>query len=318
MIMEGQGQLRAAADQAQSSAASPRCEFQWVERGAAEQLAQLSGLLRWRGFDIEFAVDGLLGVDGRLDAPSLAMLSADLRQLVLRHFADELLQALQAGPLAELTLFSLQWHDEPLAMRGEFEFLLRREGLRGFSRGRLGILDQEGRAQWVNALGAHGWAVPPSLSTVPGHLHLGLARLLPEELAGLEVGDLVWVEEAEISPTGLRARFVPHEAHAGAYLVSIKRSDMARTEPAPARLAAQGAPVTDGPSDGLVTLSVTSPEVRVQRSWLQGAVQRQSLPQPVLSLPWQMGVTGCAPSHGGQLVVVARRLGLRLTCVPSA
>ena len=321
MMMDGQDALRPdaqAADapfgaDAEDPAGLEACDFQWVDRGAPEQRAHLTGQLRWRGFDLGFAADGLLGVDGRLATTHLSALPADMQELVLHHFAQEFMDLLKSGPLADMALLSLQWHEAPLPMDGEFDFQLRRDGVAGFTRGRLTVLDPAGRSQLLDALAALGWPLPHEIGMVRVHLQVGHMSLSPEELAGLEVGDLVWLEDAELAPAGLRVRVVSHEDGAAARFAWIKRSAMVRQSDSTAALVEDVASRPTAASDALIARPVVSPAMKVQRAWLQGTEPLQSLPQPVLSMCWQMGAADDAPTYEGQLVVVGRRLGLRLT-----
>lgn len=313
MTMGSEGVWRTAAVQTQAAGlhnSLAAWNFQWVEESAPEQWAQVTGQLRWRGFDIGFAVDGLLGVDGRLAAPSLATMPPDLQHLVLHHFAGECLQPLRHGPLADMTLVSLQWHEDPLPMEGEFEFTLKRAELSRFSRGRLTVFHEAGRQQLLNALTAVVWPVPLGLSAVNGRLQIGSVCLPPNECASLEVGDLVWLDDAEIAPSGLRAQFIPVDSANAPCGVWIKRSVMTLQ---PSAMVAQ-ARVEDATAEAPVTLNATSPDLSVQRAWLQGAVPQQSLARTALALRWQLR-DGARVRYEGQLIVVGRRLGLRLTRV---
>lgn len=313
MMVDGKGVLRTAADLAQAAGLQGRMaawNFQWVEESAPEQWAHVTGQMRWRGFDIGFAVDGLLGVDGRLAAPSLATMPPDLQHLVLQHFAAECLRPLKGGPLADMTLVSLQWHEDPLPMEGEFEFTLKRAELSRFSRGRLTVFHEAGRQQLLNALAALVWPVPLGLSTVNGHLQIGSVCLPPNECASLEVGDLVWLDDAEIAPTGLRAQFIPVDPANAPRRVWLKRSAMTLQ---PSAMVAQ-ARVEDASAEAPVTLKATSPDLSVQRAWLQGAMPQQSLAHTALALRWQLRDRGRV-RYEGQLTVVGRRLGLRVSQV---
>jgi hypothetical protein len=310
LMMQSEGVLRPPAIAAQTTGALAAWDFQWVDAGAPEQLAHVTGQLRWRGFELGFAVDGLLGVDGRLAGPGLAAMPPDLQQLVLKHFADECLLSFKGTPLADMSLLSLQWHEDPLPMEGEFEFTVRRAELQRSSRGRLTVFEQAGRLQLINALASLQWPMPLALSTVSGRLHIGSASLMPEECADLEVGDLVWLDDAELAPSGLRAQFIPaHESGAPCW-VWIKRSSVLR-QAASAAVASWPNQASRAPA---AFFTVTSPEVTVQRSWFQGAITEQRLAQTALALPWQL----CAEAgvrFEGQLLVVGRRLGLRVTTV---
>lgn len=311
MMRDGEDVLRAAAEAAHASGLQCNVaawDFQWVKDGAAEQWAQVTGQLRWRGFDIAFSMDGLMGVDGRLAAPSLATIPPDLQHLVLQHFAGECLQELQGGPLADITLVSLQWHEDPLPMEGEFEFTLKRAELSLFSRGRLKVFDAAGRRELLNTLASLRWPVPHGLSTVYGLLQIGSAHLSAEECAALEVGDLVWLDDAEVAPMGLRAQFLPTQEVDAACLVWVKRSTLSRPlavqQAAPLREQARSRPG--------VLLKATSFEMAVQRGWLQGGMAQQSMAKTALALTWQLCDDG-RTRFEGQLLVVGRRLGLRVT-----
>jgi hypothetical protein len=312
MMMDGEGVLRPPADAARSVDLQGKpalWEFQWVNDGAPCQSAHVTGQLRWRGFEIGFSVDGMLGLDGRLAASSLASVPPEFQQLVLQHFADECLQSLRSSPLADMTLVSLQWHEEPFALEGEFEFTLKRTELLRLSRGRLTVFDEAGRRQLIDALAAVRWPVPHSLSMLNGRLQIGSVRLSPEEYAGLEVGDLVWLDDAEVAPSGLRARFLPANEAEAACFVWCKRSTLSLQKPA-VQILPQGIG-TDEPGFNFVAIS---PEVTVQRSWMQGAVPQQPIARPVMSIVWQLVSEGQGRCEG-QLIVVGRRLGLRLTRV---
>lgn len=313
MTMGGEGVWRTAADQVQAAGLHDGLavwDFQWVEESAPEQWAQVTGRLRWRGFDIGFALDGLLGVDGRLAAPSLATIPAGLQHLVLQHFAAECLLPLKGGPLADMTLVSLQWHETPLPMEGEFEFMLKRAELSRFSRGRLTVFHEAGRQQLLNALAALRWPVPHGLSTVNGRLQIGAVHLTPDECASLEVGDLVWLDDAEVAPTGLRAQFMPIDSADAPCWLWIKRSVM--TLQSSAMVGRER--VEDAAAEAAMTLTATSPDLSVQRAWLQGAMPQQSLTRTALALMWQLR-DGARVRYEGQLIVVGRRLGLRVARV---
>jgi hypothetical protein len=303
----------AAADSSASAGVSVPWAFQWVDHGAPEQLAHLTGQLRWRGFDLGFAVDGLLGVDGRLTAPSLALIPSHLQQVVLTHFAHECLQTLASGSLADMTLTSVDWHEDPLPMQGEFEFTLRRPEAVGTSRGRLTVFDEAGRMQLMNALASLQWPLPAPLANVAGRLQLGTVCLTPDELAGLDLGDLVWIDDAELSPNGLRGQFQANDEEAGC-TAWLKRSLMTR-DALPAVVSIDNTNdngAVSAPGAAMLTLAVKSPEIAVARSWLQCAQPVQRLRRPVLATTWEV----CQGAHAvceGRLVVVARRLGLRVT-----
>ena len=312
MIMEGEGVLRTAAGGSPSIGllgALSAWEFQWSPQGAPEQRAHVTGQLRWRGFDIGFAADGLLGVDGRLAAPSVANMPPHLQQLVLQHFADDCFLPLKGSPLGDLTLVSLQWHEEPLPMEGEFEFTLKRAELTRVSRGRLTVRDKAGRLQLINALASLQWPTPLGLSVVSGHLRIGSVSLTAEEQASVDVGDLVWLDDAEVSPLGLKALFVQEQSADSGCPVWIKRSTMRKQ-----KAVAGGANNFDAELDGVCAWHANSPQVTVQRSWLQSAIPEQSLAQTALKMTWRLG-QGEHVHFEGDLIVIGRRLGLRVTRV---
>jgi hypothetical protein len=295
-------------------------DFHWVDQAVPEPSAHLTGMLRWRGFDVGFAIDGLLGIDGRLAAPSLATLEPHLQQLVLHHFADECLRTFAAGPLAGVELTSAHWHEEPLPMQGEFEFTVRRPGARGVSRGRLTVFGEDGRGPLMDALASLRWPLPAPLRQVAGRLHVGSAYLMPDELAGIDLGDLVWIDDAELSPSGLR---VHCRADGGASQAAwVKRGVMTRDalqQPAAGGIQGDGgrADAGDGgaaPQAAATALAVKSAALPVARSWLQGAEAVQRLPQPALAMVWEAWQGGRAVFEG-RLAVVGRRLGLRVTRV---
>jgi hypothetical protein len=131
-------------------------------------------------------------------------------------------------------------------------------------------------------------------------------QLTLEELAGLEPGDLVWIDDAELSPLGLRAQFYSHE-DATTCAAWIKRSLMTRDTLQSATL---NHPSQVG-TTGLTTLAVKSPPLSVARVWLTGAQPLQRLPQSVLALTWQ-AQHNKRVAFEGQLIVIGRRLGLRV------
>lgn len=318
MKLETEGGGRSPAALPPSFARPGSWDFQWVDQAAPEPLAHLTGTLRWRGFDVGFAVDGLLGIDGRLAPPSLATLEPHLQQLVLHHFADECLRTFSAGPLAGVELTSVNWHEEPLPMQGEFEFTVRRPGARGVSRGRLTVFGDEGRGQLMDALASLRWPLPAALRHVAARLQVGTVCLMPDELAGIDLGDLVWIDDAELSPSGLRVHCLVDDGLGGASCAAwVKRGVMARD-------ALQQA-VGGGPGDGsraggedvspaATALAVKSAGMRVSRAWLEGAEPVQRLPQPALAMGWEAWLGGRAVFEG-RLAVVGRRLGLRVTRV---
>lgn len=315
---EGGGQVPAASSP--SFARPGAWDFQWIDQPVPESLAHLTGTLRWRGFDVGFAVDGLLGIDGRLAAPSLATLEPHLQQLVLHHFADECLRTFSAGPLAGVELASAHWHEEPLPMQGEFEFTVRRPGARGVSRGRLTVFGEEGRGQLMDALASLRWRLPVALRHLVARLHVGTVCLMSDELAGIDLGDLVWIDDAELSPSGLR---VHCRADDGAGRAAwVKRGVMTRDA---LQQAVGGGVQGDGSRVGGVEappqsptataeLAVKSLGMPVARSWLQGVEPVQRLPQPALAMVWEAWLGGRAVFEG-RLAVVGRRLGLRVTRV---
>jgi hypothetical protein len=291
----------------QAMVTAKQWDFQWADQTAPEALAQVVGRLRWRGFELGFALDGLLGLDGRLATPSLATLPAHLQQLVLHHFAAECLKTLAMGPFSDLALVSLQWHEDPLPMEGEFGFTLRRRGVRGSSLGALTVFNDDGRVQLIRALASQGWPLPGVLANVVGQLQIGTVPLTPDELSGLEPGDLVWIDDAELSALGLRAQFSSHE-DASACAALIKRSVMTRDALQSATL---NHPSQVG-TTGMTTLVVKSPLLSVARVWLTGAQPLQRLPQTALALTWQAQHNKQVVFEG-QLIVIGRRLGLRVT-----
>jgi hypothetical protein len=313
MMMEGEGVLRTVSSGAPASGLSDALsawEFQWAPKGASEQWAHVTGQLRWRGFDLGFSADGLLGVDGRLSAPSVATLPAHLQQVVLQHFADECFSPLKGSPLGDMSLLSLQWHDDPLPMEGEFEFTLKRTELARVSRGRLTVFDRAGRMQLINTLASLQWPLPQDLSFVRGSLQIGSVLLSTEQCNGLEVGDLVWLDDAEVAPSGLRALFTSPDEPDTACFTWIKRSQMLWQ--------CNAAGVASSPEgvsgDATVFLKAISPEFTVQRAWCQGVLRHAPMAQTALSLPWQLSHEGQARCEG-QLRVVGRRMGLRVTRV---
>jgi hypothetical protein len=300
-----------------ASTADDRWSFQWVDAPLSGASAHVSGQLRWRGIDLSFMADGLRGIDGRLAAPSMQSLSASLQQLVLAHFAAECLQALAHGPLADLELVSIEWHAQPRPMDGGFEFLVRRPGVPAATPARVTVADAAGRAQWVDAVASLGWPLPAMLAFVQGQLVLGSLCLTADECAQLAVGDLVWVDDAELSPQGLRVHF--EAAHGSERRGGwIKRSELRVDASAPAPAQAQQAePQADGMRRFTVVRGAT-----VERGWLHGAVPLQRMSKPASAMTW----TACEdaarpmPRHEtavfeGRLVVVARRIGLRITRV---
>ncbi len=288
-------------------------EFQWAQGGGDRQWAQVTGRLHWRGFAVDFALDGLSGLDGRLAAPPMGTLPQALRQLVLHHVADECLRPLEQGPLMGMGLSDLRWHEAPVPMEGEFEFTVKRMGLRGVVRGRLAFAGGAGRDRLFDAISSLGWRLPAETAAVAGRLQVGGTRLTPEEFAGLGVGDLVWLDDADLSPQGLGALFLPASPAAAPRRVRIKRRSMALAGPTAAPPAVAGVQGGCG-----VALVATSRELAVQRAWLQGALPAQAMREPALAMDWTFvdsaGHAGCE----GRLLLVGRRLGLRLTRVVPA
>jgi hypothetical protein len=273
----------------------------------ADAQAAVTGRLRWRGIELAFAADGLAGIDGRLSAPSLALLTPAMQQVVLHHFADDLLCSFAGGPLGELTLQAIDWHEDPEPLQGEFAFTMSRPGVRGTSLGCLTVFDPAGRLQLLNALAAAGCPVPAEFASATGRLRIGTLHLSAEEVGSLEPGDLVWIDDAELSPAGLRAQFQADEAGGGC-TAWLKRSAMARDPDAVATLVAS--PPAAG--DAAVPLDVTSTALAVERAWLQGTLVRQRLPAPALALTWRVSLRQHALFEGS-LMPVGRRLGLRVT-----
>jgi hypothetical protein len=203
-----------------------------------------------------------------------------------------------------MTLTSIEWHEEPLAMQGEFNFNLRRPGVRGASQGCLTVFNEAGRMHLMNVLAAMRWPLPEPFANVVGRSQIGTVCLTRDEIASLDVGDFVWVADAEISPLGLRVQFQPSDGQLNC-AAWIKRSLMERDTLSAVLVQASGQP-----SD--ITLSVISPAMAVARSWLTGTQPAQRLPQSALTMGW----TACRGSEvifQGQLLVVGRRLGLRIT-----
>jgi hypothetical protein len=311
------------ASSAQALGAAARWDFRWLAdgpagpAGPAQQRAHVTGQLRWRGFEMVFALDGLAGIDGRLAAPAMALLAPHLQQVVLQHFAQALLRAgVQTGgtgPLSEITLVSIEWHQEPQPMQGEFSFSLRGPAAAGVSHGRLLLPDPSAQLPWANALAGLHWPLPAAWADVAGRLRLGTVVLTRDELQGLERGDLVWMDDAELSPAGLRARFVANDQHAKR---SVWLKGSAMRLDGLQEMAAEPQQRDNAEDDDVLRLPVMSAEMRVTRSLLHAghAGTPQRLPKPVLASSWQV-CRNNAPAFEGQLVVVARRLGLRVTPV---
>jgi hypothetical protein len=297
--------------------ADERWGFQWVDAPPSGVSAHVSGLLRWNGIDLPFAADNLRGIDGRLSAPSVQMLSAPLQQLVLAHFAAECLDALAQGPLADLALVSIQWHEQPLPMDDGFEFLVRRPGARGATRGRLSVPDAAGHAQWIDAVASLGWPLPAALAFVRGRLVLGSVCLSIDECAQLDVGDLVWIDDAELSPQGLRVHFEAEATRGQARRAAwMKRSEL-RID-ATAAHAAEAVRMQPPHRDGMRTLTVAHSGVTVTRHWLHLAAPLQRMPLPTSAMTWaacHQGACDGPVAFEGSLVVVARRVGLRIARV---
>lgn len=287
-------------------------DFQWAQ-GGDRQWAQVTGRLHWCGFAVDFALDCLSGLDGRLAAPPMGTLPQALRQLVLHHVADECLRSLEQGPLMGMGLSDLRWHEAPVPMEGELEFTVKRVGLRGVVRGRLAFACGAGRERLFDAISSLGWRLPAETAAVAGRLQVGTARLTPEECAGLGVGDLVWLDDADLSPQGLGALFLPASTAAALRRVRIKRNSMALAGPPATLPTAAGGECGSG-----VALVATSRELAVQRAWLQGALPAQAMREPALAMDWTF-VDGAGQARcEGRLLVVGRRLGLRLTRVAPA
>jgi hypothetical protein len=266
--------------------------FEWVERSAQPEAAHVTGRLRWGGFDLAFEIDGLEGVD--------------VQQVVLHHFADQCLQALPPGPLSGMALLSVQWHADAVEMQGPLAFTLSRSDARGISRGRLTALDAAEQAGLMDALASRGWPLPVAWALLPGHLQVGTLDLAPDELAGLAVGDLVWVDGAELSPSGLRVQFHAQDGGAGCS-AWFKRSALTRD-------AGPSAPQIEASPPAL---SLRSQTLWVARAWLQGSLAAQRLPSPALDATWT-ACRGGQPLFAGRLMVVGRRIGLRVTHVQTS
>jgi hypothetical protein len=128
--------------------------------------------------------------------------------------------------------------------------------------------------------------------------------LTPDEIAGLEVGDFVWIADAEISPLGVRVQFQPSDGQPSC-TAWIKRSSITRDA-----LPAVQMQTSNHASD--ITLSVRSPAVRLARSWFTGTQAAHRFPESVLTMRWLVCHDAQEISQG-QLMVVGRRLGLRIT-----
>lgn len=286
-------------------------QFEWLDDLAEAPSARITGRLNWRGFDVEFALDSLAGIDGRLSGPSLDTLPAALQQLVLSHCAEACLDAFSSGPLAGMALIEIHWHDMPVPVDGEFAFSVRRPGVRGGSVGWITVRRDAARRKLLAALVSQNWTLPPALALVDVTLQMGSVGLLPHELDALEPGDVVWIDDAELAPAGLRVHVhaSPDEAARPAW---IKRSEL-RLDGAPQGRVRSRAEDGDGAeSHDADLLAVTSPPLVLSRHWLLGGAPMQRLDRPAQAVPWFIGRNGNAVAEGA-LVLVGRRVGLRIT-----
>ncbi len=281
----------------------------WLEALPPATLARVTGCLRWRGVELGFALDGLAGLDGRLDAVHFCQVPGQLQNLMLQHLAAQLMRELSGGALAELSLERLEWHDTAQPMLGEWALSLRREGAAGQCLGMLTTPHAEARKALANGLAAQDWLLPDNLRNVSGVLRIGQLPLDAAELAELAVGDWVWLDEAELTPQGLRAEFVPSHFGDSGCMAWIKRSELRLDGLSAADL--ENSLKLSSTSQELVSLTVQSPALQVARSWVQGATAAQRLPARAMALPWllQRGELLVAEAR---LSVVGRRVGLRI------
>jgi hypothetical protein len=281
----------------------------WLDGLPPAIQARVTGCLRWRGIELGVALDGLAGLDGRLDEAHFAQVPGQLQTLMLQHAVAHLMRELSGGPLAELTLERLEWHEMPRPMQGDWALSLRREGAAGMCLGMLMAPDAEARNALANWVAAQAWPLPKDLSNVPGVLRIGRFQLDPSELAELAVGDWVWLDEAELTPQGLRAEFVPTSGDTAGCSAWIKRSELRRDSLAPVEPARPDPAQHEAPF-----LSVQSPSLQVARSWIQGATAPQRLPARATALPWLLQRGDWLVAEA-KLNVVGRRIGLRIQSV---
>lgn len=292
--------------------------FRWLPDDIAMPTFQLSVRLRWQGTTLSLAVDGLAGLDGRLDAPALQTLPDHLRPVVLGHFAEQVLRTSRAALLSALggmTLQSLQWHETPMAMADGWPFVLRAPGVMGCSVGRLQVLDALGRADaaaqahLVAALAAAGAPLPEAHAHIAGRLQIARLHLAREELATLDSGDWVWLPDAEITPRGLRVQFRPEGGGPGCE-AWLRRGRLQRGE----SLADAVAPAGPDDAAGLLPLTVVGPVLGVARGWWHGAQTGLTLPGSVAGERW-VAMAGALPWFEGRLQLHGRRLALQVTQV---
>lgn len=299
--------------------------FRWLDAAPPSARVTLRAVLRWQGHELGVALDGLLGLDGRLAPEPLMAVGEPLRTLMIRHALDRLAaqwrtldpQGSSLGALASLQ--SIEGGPARDRLEGDWPFLVRMGAAEGVTCGVLTLPDAQAKSDLAQALARHDLALPPSMQHLSGRLRLLDLDTEALDLPGLEPGDLVWVDEALWTPAGLGVTFVSDEAcpttRAGCR-AWLRRGDLVLDD-APGAAPGSLAPEPEGRKDPAAGLVVRSRPLAVPRAWAAGRIRRIRLPQTVQAMTWEI-VGGDRARRQARLRVVGRRLALQVVDAPPA
>lgn len=288
----------------------------WVWSDDVGAMAVGSMHLQWLGVDVACWVDGWSGFDGRLTPASLSQLPVPLRTVLLLRLLEQALDR-DAGVPSEGTgwgtvvLKSARVFKEPMPM-GEagYGFSLRLAGAGGRTGGRL-VVEPVDVSRLAQALLRQGFALPPSMSRIEGHLQVGTVDPRALRGANLEPGDLVWLEAAELSASGVRVRFHPSAGLAEGASEPDEQPLWGWVRGS--RLLRDAVPPSGALAAGPGHWQVRSPQgLALRREWCLGLTPEIRLPGTARELEWFIA-DAQAPVFAGRLIVVDRRVGLRVT-----
>ncbi|HSD37136.1 MAG TPA: FliM/FliN family flagellar motor switch protein [Rhodocyclaceae bacterium] len=309
----------------------------------------LSIRLQCAGYNFCVSLSGLDAIDSRLVGEPFTGMPRNLRTLVVSRLVTECVAALPSALAQGIQLLGIDWHEEDADDGASSVAFARRElpglptlafeccsGATGaITSGAMAFADA-GILDWVlDRFGAlavrklDGKALTGRLS-----LRLGSSRLAPAELAQLETGGFVWIDDSTIGAPGIRARMQirSQERTAGVHAFIKQRRVMVTDSLFVAASPATGDRPQRIPDTQVQDTQTTEASMKIDLSKLElqldfelgdvmlpvGEIEKVGpgyvfeLPQDVADSEVLVRVSGKVIAVG-EIVAVGRRLGVRIT-----
>jgi type III secretion system YscQ/HrcQ family protein len=298
-------------------------ELAWTEPSLARM--QFGMELLFGPHQVLLALDGFAAVDPLLIGDPFALMPEPLRDLVVQRVLAGFLAMLPASVVDAADVRAIHWRSETLpAWDCMLGFTLRRVPGHLESQGIIATASPAALAWLHEKLPVSAAAATPDRLNLPVPLTIELGRtcVAAPGLRALGQGDVIWIETARPTRTGLMAQLRAPGTSSGwscrvsresLHIVAAQRQDFA-TGSADSRDATMNADRSSAPLEVPVTFDLGELQVPVQELERMQPGRLFELPQQVAQATVNLRVSGKLIAEG-RLVTIGKRIGVRIAHV---